>query len=85
MDGATTWNASSALPPCAAGSVSGPMISMNSTTEPGQPCVTSSGRASGSGERWWMKWTSTSPICVLNWSNAFRRASCARQSYSSRQ
>ena len=46
-----TWNASPALPPCAAGSVSGPMISMNSTTVPGQPCVMSSGSASASGER----------------------------------
>jgi hypothetical protein len=32
---------------------------MNSTTEPGHPCVTMSGRASGSGERTcrkWMEW-----------------------------
>ena len=55
MDGATTWNASSARPPWAAGSVKGPMIFVNSATDPGQPCVMISGSASGSGERWWMK------------------------------
>jgi len=36
-DGATTWNASSALPPCVAGSVKGPMTLKNSITDPGQP------------------------------------------------
>ena len=31
------------------------MIFVNSTTEPGQPCVTASGIAFGFFERWWMK------------------------------
>src|SRR2546421_522933 len=38
-DGHTTWNASAASAPWAAGSASGPMTSRNSTTEPGQPWV----------------------------------------------
>ncbi len=40
-----------------AGCTSGSMMSRNSDTEPGQPCVMTSGNASGSGERAWMKWT----------------------------
>ena len=36
-----TWKASSALPPWAVGSVRGPMIFMNSITEPGQSWVMS--------------------------------------------
>ena len=36
-EGATTWKASAASPPWETGSVSGPMMFMNSTTEPGQP------------------------------------------------
>ena len=43
----TTSKASSARPPCAAGSVSGPMILANSTNDPGQPWVMSSGNAFG--------------------------------------
>src|ERR1022692_2943678 len=35
----TTSNASAGSPPCAAGSVSGPITSMNSTQDPGQPWV----------------------------------------------
>ena len=50
-DGAITWKASAGSPPCARGSVSGPITSRNSTTEPGQPWLMSSGSASGSGER----------------------------------
>src|SRR3982750_2766812 len=46
-EGITTSNASSALPPCAVGSVSGPMSLICSKTEPGQPCVMISGIASG--------------------------------------
>ena len=46
-DGMTTSKASSARPPCAVGSVSGPMILSCSMTEPGQPCVTISGKAFG--------------------------------------
>ena len=43
--GHTTWNASLALAPNATGSVSGSMTLPNSTTEPGQPCVMTSGTA----------------------------------------
>src|SRR5215831_9292422 len=46
----TTWNASSALPPCAVGSLSGPITFSISTIEPGQPCVMISGSASSCGE-----------------------------------
>ena len=67
-------------PPKAAGSVSGPMMFMNSTTEPGQPCVMISGRASGEAERTCKKCTRCPSIAVVNWSNAFSRASCTRQS-----
>src|SRR5262249_5081515 len=38
-DGSTRWKASSALPPCAVGSVSGPIVSRGSITEPGRPAV----------------------------------------------
>jgi hypothetical protein len=55
-DGATTWNASAGSPPCARGSVSGPRTSTNSSTEPGHPCVSTRGKASGSGERTCRKW-----------------------------
>ena len=34
-DGTTTWNASSARPPCASGSTSGPIIRVDSTNELG--------------------------------------------------
>jgi hypothetical protein len=34
IDGTTTWNASSALPPCAVGSASGPITLSSSTIEP---------------------------------------------------
>ena len=51
-DGHTTWKASSARPPCAVGSVSGPMTLPNSTTDPGHPCVRTRGNASSCGERW---------------------------------
>lgn len=45
VDGITAWNASAVVPPCATGSVNGPMIPVNTAIEPGQPCVTSSGMA----------------------------------------
>ena len=35
IDGITTWKASSALPPCASGSVSGSIMSRKSRNEPG--------------------------------------------------
>ncbi len=48
-DGHTTWKASSARPD--AGLVSGSITLWNSTIEPGQPCVISSGKASSCGDR----------------------------------
>ena len=65
-DGMTRWNASAGSPPWARGSVSGPMRSRYSTTDIGQPCVEISGRASGSGERTWRKWTFWPSIVVVN-------------------
>ena len=56
------------------------MMSMNSTTEPGQPWVMISGKASGSAERTCRKWIRCPSIVVVNWPNPFSRASCARQS-----
>ena len=79
-DIATTWKASAAVPPCAAGSVSGPMIFVNSAIEPGQPCVTASASAFGLLERWWMKWTVRPSMVVVNWLNWLSRRSAARQS-----
>ena len=61
------------------------MMSRNSTIEPGQPCVTISGSASGSGERTWSECTRAPSISVRKWSNTLSRASARRQSYSSRQ
>ena len=49
IDGHTTWKASAGSPPCRRGSDSGPIMSRNSTIEPGHPWVTMSGNASGSG------------------------------------
>ena len=79
-EGITRSNASVASAPCARGSESGSITSMNSTIEPGQPCVTTSGSASGSGERTWRKWMFWPSIVVVNWGNRFSRASHARQS-----
>ena len=50
-DGITRSNASDALAPCAVGLVSGSMILSCSMTEPGQPCVTISGKACSCFER----------------------------------
>jgi hypothetical protein len=80
-DGATTWKASAGSPPCAAGSLSGPITFMNSTVDPGQPCVITSGKAFGSGERAWMKWkprvSSLPPVSSVrncgNWLRCFSR------------
>ncbi|PWK87324.1 hypothetical protein C8D88_104485 [Lentzea atacamensis] len=80
MDGITRWQASSALPPCAVGSVSGPMIFSCSMTEPGQPCETSSGSALSCLERTWTKWMSSPSISVMNCGSALSLASVARQS-----
>jgi hypothetical protein len=73
-------NASSADPPCAAGSVSGPITPSISMTEPGQPCVMISGSAFSCGDSTWMKWMSAPSISVLNYGSAFSSASHARQS-----
>ncbi len=76
----TRWKASSAWPPCAVGSVSGPTAPSSSTTEPGQPCVMISGRAFSCCDRTWMKWISTPSISVVYCGRAFSFASNARQS-----
>ena len=80
IDGSTTWNASSARPPCAAGSVSGPTVSSSSITEPGQPWVMISGTASSYDDFTWMKWMSSPSISVLNCGSAFSLASHLCQS-----
>ncbi len=74
-EGSTRWKASSALPPCAVGSVSGPTESIISITEPGQPWVMISGSAFSCSDLTWMKWTSTPSISVTNCGSAFSRAS----------
>ena len=51
-----------------------------SITEPGQPCVMSSGSAFSCGDLTWMKGISSPSISVLNCGSAFSRASHARQS-----
>ena len=79
-EGATTWKASAGSPPCALGSVSGPMTSRNSATEPGQPWVRISGSASGCGDRTCRKWTCWPSIVVTNCGCSLRRASWTRQS-----
>jgi hypothetical protein len=77
IDGSTRWNASPAVPPCAAGSVSGPTIPSSSITEPGQPCVMINGSAFSCRDLTWMKWTSTPSISVVNIGSAFSFASHA--------
>ena len=49
-------------------------------TEPGQPCVMTSGIASSCGDRTWMKWISTPSISVVNCGSAFSFVSHLRQS-----
>jgi hypothetical protein len=82
MDGITTSKASDALPPCAVGLVSGSMIFICSTIEPGQPWVTIIGRAPLCFERTWTKWMSSPSISVMKCGRAWSRASHLRQSYS---
>ncbi len=84
-DGHTMWKASSARPPWAVGSVSGSTTRWSSATEPGQPWVITSGRASSWGERTCRKWMSSgshpsTEIGVVNWGNRLSRASRSRQS-----
>ena len=78
-DGITTWNASAATRR-RGGSVSGPTRSTNSATDPGQPCVSRSGTASGPADRTCRKWMRCPSISVVNCGNALSAASCARQS-----
>ena len=80
MEGITTWNASAASPPCATGSVSGPISCRNSRTEPGQPWQSSSGTAPGSGERTCRKWIPNPSISVREEPSALRSRSQRRQS-----
>ena len=60
----TTSNASAAVPPCAVGSVSGPMIFNCSMIDPGQPWVTITGKAFGCFDFTWMKWMSSPSMLV---------------------
>src|SRR3954451_20533900 len=54
MDGMTTWRASDALAPYCVGFVSGSIIFSCSMIEPGQPCVTTIGKAFSCFKRTWM-------------------------------
>jgi hypothetical protein len=65
--------------------VSGPTTSSSSITEPGQPCVMTSGKAFSWGDFTWMKWTSSPSISVVNCGSAFSFAAHRRQSYSAAQ
>src|SRR5215207_8848870 len=66
-------------------SLSGSITLKNSTIEPGQPWVMTSGIASGSSERTWTKWRPSPSISIRHWGSALRRASVARQSYPAAQ
>ena len=79
-DGATTVNASAGSPPKLAGSVRRGIRSRNSNTDPGQPCISSSGQGFGPLPGTCRKCTSMSCSAALNCGNALSRASCARQS-----
>ncbi len=61
------------------------MKSMNSNTEPGQPCINRSGVGLGPFPGTCRKCRSVSGRVILNCGKAFRRASCARQSKDPRQ
>ena len=76
----TRWNASAAVPPWAVGSVSGPITFWNSTIEPGQPWVSTSGVASSCGERTCWKWMSSPSISTMWLGWALSPASHRRQS-----
>src|SRR3954447_18090885 len=65
MFGITTWKASDALAPCAAGSVSRSTTFICSMNEPGHPWQRISGNASACWERTWTKWMSRSSISVM--------------------
>ena len=57
----------------APGSVSGPIWSRNSTTEPGQPWMSSSGIAPGCFDLTWMKWMSWPSISVTKLGSCVER------------
>src|SRR5262249_787559 len=67
------------------GSLSGPITSRYSATEPGQPWLSTSGSGSGSGERTCKKCTLVPSMIVVNCGCSLIRLSHARQSYRSRQ
>ena len=79
-DGTTTWKARDGSAPCARGSVSGPIIPANSSTEPGQPCSSNSGTASGSADRTCRKWMVCPSMVVRYCGNSLSLDSWARQS-----
>ncbi len=79
-DGITTEKASSARPPWATGSTSGPIMSRKSTNDPGYVCTRRSGVASSSLEGMCRKWTVRPSISVRWCGYSFIRASWARQS-----
>ena len=56
------------------------MTFKNSSTDPGHPCESRSGMASGLRDRTWMKWTSMPSIEVVNCGRALSAVSVARQS-----
>ena len=84
-EGATTSKASAGSPPKRSGWASGPMISRNSTTDPGQPWEMMSGVGAGPLPRSWMKWRSMPSTGATNCGKRLRAASCVRQSNSSTQ
>ena len=61
------------------------MMSMNSTIDPGQPCVMINGRAVGSGLGACIKWMPRPPIVVTPWVKEFSFDSKRPQSYSPAQ
>src|SRR5215813_5178408 len=67
------------------GSLSGPITSRYSATEPGQPWLSTSGSGSGSGERTCKKCTLVPSMIVVNCGWSLIRLFHARQSYRSRQ
>ncbi|MBM7789119.1 hypothetical protein JOD67_005799 [Tenggerimyces flavus] len=79
-DGITRSNAIAGSSPCTRGSVRGPITSRYSTNVPGQPWLSTSGSAFGSGDRTCRKCTVVPSIVVVNWSYALIWASQRRQS-----
>src|SRR5215217_9678197 len=81
IDGATTWKASAATPPWETGSVRGPIMVRNSTTELGYPWLMIRGSTPGSGERTCRKWMSWPSMVVVYCGYSLSFASHWRQSY----